>query len=124
MPVQLYTFNVHIRWLYPFRNGESAFFGLFVAMRPAPTLRGRAHRNGYGDIAYAPNPENKSVTISRRPGDIAYAYARAKPRKKIPLQSRDGDIAYAPNPEENCLSLPIQPFVKPCSNRGHSCILS
>ena len=32
------------------------FFFFFVAMRPASTLDACAHRDGYGDIAYAPNP--------------------------------------------------------------------
>ena len=56
LPVLLYAFNAHIRWLYSFRNGACAFFVLFVAMRPASILDARAHCDGYGDIAYAPNP--------------------------------------------------------------------
>ena len=56
LPVLLYTFNVHIRWLYAFINGLYAFVGLFVAMRPAPTLRACARCDGYGDIVDAPNP--------------------------------------------------------------------
>ena len=40
------------------------YFGLFVAMRPASTLDACAHRDGYGDIAYAPNPAKKVLIAS------------------------------------------------------------
>ena len=100
LPVLPYTFNVHIRWLYAFINGECAFVGLFVAMRPVPTLRARAHRDGYGDIAYAPNPakkmRDKVATVRKRRHCVC-----ARPRKKYVTKSRrygNVDIAYAPNP--------------------------
>ena len=78
----LYTFNVHILWLYPFKNGECAFFGAYtpctcasrrvrrhcVCAKPRKKFRDNIATETLRTRMCAPNPEQRLLEIPFWPG--------------------------------------------------------